>query len=191
MTVAIITKGMMEELITHHLKTLSEVTKIVRYTAEDDFIPTDEYLMIASGDMKLRRKMWDKYKNYSFINVFLSSFKPEKMGKGNYVFPTVFFDKFTEIGNNNIISAGTIVSHHSKIGDSNLFGPGCLLSGHVTIGNNCTMGSGIIFQPYVEIADNTTIPSGAVIVSNLDNGVIAKRDKSIFSGKYSYSHKNK
>jgi len=190
MKIAVLTIGRMKDLIVRFLENDKSVSEIKVYTDEDDFKPTDEYLIISTGNMKLRREVWEKYKEHSFINIVQTSTPPEKIGKGNFIFPSVFCDWFTEIGDNNIISAGTIISHHCKIGNSILFGPGCLLSGSVTIGNNCTFGSGVIFQPYVNIADNTTIPSGCVVVGNVEGAIIAKKRGSIYTGEYLHSSHN-
>jgi UDP-3-O-[3-hydroxymyristoyl] glucosamine N-acyltransferase len=189
MKIAIITKGKMAQLVNRYLLETPEYygAEISQYLVEDNFVPSDELLMIATGDMALRRKLWEQYKSYPFINVLRTTTPPEKIGKGNFIFPNVYCEWFSEVGNNNIISAGTIINHHCKIGDSNLLGPGCLLSGSVTIGSNCTIGSGVIFQPDTKVKDGTTIPSGTVVVGNLEGRIITKRIGAILTGEYLYS----
>jgi len=189
--IIILTKGKMKEVIEKFIIENIEFSSLKNYLYEEEFEYKNEYLIIATGDMKLRRQVWEKYKNCNFLNINRSKYSPQKMGKGNIIFPEVFFDYFTEIGNNNIISAGTTVNHHCKIGDSNLFGPGCHLSGSVIVGNNCTFGSGVIVEPNSIIKDNTTIPSGTIIIGNIEGRIIAKRNKNILSGEYKYSSLNK
>jgi hypothetical protein len=199
MKVAILTGGRSGELILRYLKQDPSVSKIDVYDDVIDsisvepisgklatFEPTDEHIIIATGIMWFRRKLWEKYKNFPFINIVRSNM-PDQIGKGNILFPTVFFEWFSKIGDNNVISAGTIVNHHCIIGDGNLLGPGCFLSGSVTIGNNCTIGSGVIIQPWVKIEDETTIPSGTIVVGDLKGGIIAKRKGSIYTGEYLHS----
>ncbi len=199
MNIAIITKGKMSELAYKFFSDLKikndflgdkglpkELVpeNISFYNEEDNFQPTDEMIFISTGDMERRRRIFPKYSYTKYLNIIQSSNYPTYFGICNFVFPDVYFGDFTHLGDNNIISAGTIISHHCKIGSGNLLGPGCLLSGSVIIGNNCTIGSGVIFEPGVKIADNMTIPSGAIIVGNMDKPILAKREGFIFNGQY-------
>jgi len=189
MRVIIIGKGKMTELLYKWLYEAFE--NIETYVAEE--FPYENYdwnfgsLIISTGDMKKRRELWDRFKEFPFINI-LRSTPPEEIGKGNIIMSNVSIDPFSKIGHNNIISSGTVISHHCSIGDSNLFGPGCLISGSVSIGSNCTFGSGIIIEPNVSIPDGITIPSGCVIVSDPSSPIVAKRTGPIFSGEYLLSH---
>ena len=145
----------------------------------------NEYYVIATSNMNLRRSLYDYYKGHGvFMNINYGEAEPTTLKQGNIIFSGVIFEKFSEVGSNNVISSGTIVNHHCKIGNGNLLGPGCLLSGSVTIGNNCDIGSGVIFEPGVTVADNTTIPSGAIIVGDVSGHIMASRRGAIYTGGY-------
>lgn len=142
---------------------------------------TDEKIIISSGHMNFRRRIFKDFPREQFININRSIYDDNDlcMGVNNLIFPNVHFDMFHEIGDNNVISSGSIINHHCKIGSGNLFGPACIMSGSVNIGNNCTFGSGIIIQPYVTIGDNVTIPSGTVITGNIvsNSRILVKMNK--------------
>jgi len=176
--IAIIGNGKGGQLIAHYFnnKKDSILGESCGFEFFDDFkgtpikkIPDGYKLIISSSNMSFRREVFTKFNRERFINVDRSNNPMQPMGVGNLIFPNVHFDCFSEIGDNNVISNGTIINHHCKVGSGNLFGPGCLLSGSVIIGNNCTIGSGVIFEPNVVIGDNVTIASGSVIV----NGIVS------------------
>lgn len=150
-------------------------------------VPDDCYIIISIGlRMDIRRKWFGMFDCNRFINSNRSEYMVN-MGVGNVIFPNAHFDLFHKIGDNNVISSGTIINHHCKVGSGNLFGPGCLLSGSVEIGDNCTFGSGVIIEPNVRIGNNTSVASGTVITKDvLENvRILARRNmqhSSVFQG---------
>jgi acetyltransferase-like isoleucine patch superfamily enzyme len=201
MKVAILTGGRSAEVIIRHIHANRRQSGISEIVVYDDVIDADRFLghpvkrglftaeegniIIATGIMHLRRRLYDAYKGRNVMNFIRSDVdKADKVGRGNLIFPNCEFDYCCKVGNNNVISHNTVINHHCDVGSGNLFGPGCLLSGSVTIGDNCTFGSGVIFQPWVKVADGTTIPSGAVIVGNVSGSIKAKRGRGFLNGVY-------
>jgi len=130
-------------------------------------------LICSASSPRFRRHVWNLYHDdHNFINCFRSSvryLRPD-YGAGNVVFPDVSFDVFSVIGNNNVISAGSVIAHHCTIGSHNLFGPGVHLSGSVTIGDGNLIGSCVVVEPNVKIGNDCVIPSGTVVVKDLRDG---------------------
>lgn len=147
-------------------------------------------LICSSSDIGFRERCWNMYSEHGggWLNLLRSEFKGDHIGIGNIIFPDVHTDMMVKIGNNNVISAGTVICHHSTIGSHNLFGPGCLFSGSVTIGSGCRFGSGIVVKPNIKIGDGCSIASGAVICGDLADGTKVKATTKlagpIFSGSY-------
>src|SRR4030043_2280430 len=65
---------------------------------------TDEKIIVSSGHMKFRRRIFMDFPRSQFINVNMSSYIVN-MGVNNLIFPNVHFDSFHEIGDNNVYQA--------------------------------------------------------------------------------------
>lgn len=77
--------------------------------------------IVAFGDNFKREEIFCSYKNkVEYINVICNSariFKHSFLGKGNFIGTNVTIQALVEIGDNNIINSGSIVSCNCKIGN--------------------------------------------------------------------------
>ena len=83
------------------------------------------------------------------------------------------------IGNNNFLSAYTNIEHHNILGDHCTFGPGIFTSSRVKIDNHIKFGTGIFIEPGVSIGSDSIVSSGSVLVKNVDEKTIVKKQNDL------------
>lgn len=79
----------------------------------------------------------------------------------------------SRIGAGTIVNTHASVDHHSWIGDYVHIAPGAHLGGEVQIGNGTLIGIGATVVPRRAIGRRVVVAAGAVVVSNLEDDVVA------------------
>lgn len=74
----------------------------------------------------------------------------------------------TTIGEDCVISHGSIVGHGSRIGRGCHISNHNSINGNVTLGEECFLGSAVVIRPQTRLADRTVVGAGAVVVKTFD-----------------------
>jgi sugar O-acyltransferase (sialic acid O-acetyltransferase NeuD family) len=150
---------------------------------DDDFflMQKDKYistrLVITLDDVKLREKLYEKYKanGFSFTQVIshkamISKYATIREGaiiqNGANIGPGVSIGKLTKINVN------ANIMHDGEIGDFNTIAPNAVTLGYIKTGPNVFLGSNAVLLPHVKISNNVIIGAGAVVTKNLESGYI-------------------
>jgi len=128
-------------------------------------------IVIAIGqirDYNIRKKIYDKLRNYKFNiptllskNSIISS--TLKIGIGSVIMQNTFINYGVRIGYNTIINNSCNIEHGVVIGDNCHISTGVIINGDCQIGNNCFIGSGTIIKQGIKIKNNSFIKMGSII----------------------------
>ena len=114
----------------------------------DEFVvnyPDDLYVAIAIGSSKIRKRIFEKYKENSKIRF------------ANLIDPSVCHSKSVYYGVGNIICAGTILTVNINLGNCNIINLDC------TVGHDSIISDFVTVNPSVNISGNTVLYSGVNI----------------------------
>ena len=134
----------------------------------DDYQPVgDEEVLICVSDIEFRRKMINKLlsKNATIGSfVHHSVIIPDEcdIGKGFIVYPFCIIEKYSKIGDYNLVTSFSFISHDCEIGENNFFSTAGI-AGTVTIGNDNYFGIRSTVVPHVKIGNNNVIQAGMVV----------------------------
>jgi len=148
--------------------------------------------VVALGDPIDKKKIFFMLKNYglSFTNVIdsdarVSSFA--KLGKGLIIKKGVIISPEVQIGDNTTLQAYVTVGHGVFIGEHSQISTHCAIGGESRIGSSVFIGLNVPVKEKTIIGDDTIISAGAVVLKDIEKGmvvmgnparVIAKNDKS-------------
>jgi sugar O-acyltransferase (sialic acid O-acetyltransferase NeuD family) len=133
-------------------------------------------LVLAIGDVKSRKKIYNKLKRKKFFwpNIYSSNKKISindiKIGKGNIFCDNSLICPKVIIGDFNIINMNAIISHDCRINSYCNLNPGCVISGQVKIDDLCEIGSNSVIHQNLKINKNSKIGLGSVLVTNTKIG---------------------
>jgi sugar O-acyltransferase (sialic acid O-acetyltransferase NeuD family) len=89
----------------------------------------------------------------------------------NLIHPSVSWsEKDVDMGQGNIINAGTVFTTGIKIGDFNYFNRCCSVSHGVTIGNYCFIHSGVHLSGNLKVGDEVWFGVNSTIIQSLNIG---------------------
>jgi acetyltransferase EpsM len=148
----------------NNVKILNTINNINRYDV-DSFV-------IAIGNDKIRKKIYEKYKNiiwetlihptsYISKNVFI--------GKGTIICAGSLIQTEVNIGNQCIINTGSSIDHETIIGDFTSICPKATICGQVKIGTCTMIGANSTIIQNIIIGDNCIIGAGTVIICCVNN----------------------
>lgn len=135
--------------------------------------------VIAIGDGKLRKKIFDKYKinpNIAFPNIIAPSVimsDSVRMGQGCIIAAMNVFTVDIQIGDFLICNLSSTVGHDCIIGDFVTIFPGAHISGNVQLKDCSSIGTGANIIQGIEIGKNTFIGAGAAVIKNIPDDCTA------------------
>lgn len=133
----------------------------------------DEAVVLAIGDLAIRRKVYDalKQKNVAFFNLIhptAAIADTAVIGEGNIVgYHCVIFPD-VEVGNGNLLNGNNLIHHDSCIGNFNNLFSRVVLTGGASLGDENTLGTGAIMLPGSSMSDRCKLGAGSVLHSFID-----------------------
>jgi UDP-N-acetylbacillosamine N-acetyltransferase len=127
------------------------------------------------GDNTLRFKIFEKLKQFNFINIIDPSSNvsdKSQFGKGIYIGKNSCINALSRIGDGVIINTGAIVEHECEIQEFSHIAPGAVLCGNVKIGKQSFVGANSVVKQGVTIGNNVTIGAGSVVLRDVLNGSV-------------------
>jgi acyl-[acyl carrier protein]--UDP-N-acetylglucosamine O-acyltransferase len=99
------------------------------------------------------------------------------LGEGNYIGAFSCVGPYSQIGDCNYFSAGTIIEHHTVIGALNSWGPACSTSGGCEIGNRVCFGTRVGMIYSVHVGAGSSIASGVILNRDIgENKIVRNKD---------------
>ena len=141
---------------------------------------TDEiYVAIAIGASEIREKLYNSFRKNPYIryanlidpSVLLSD--RVQIGEGNIICAGSILTVDISIGNCNIINLDCTVGHDAIIEDFITINPSVNVSGNTLICSGCYIGTGAQIIQGLSIGKNTIIGAGAVVSKNLPGNCTA------------------
>jgi len=130
------------------------------------------------GNMELRTNIYNMLQEVGFQlpilihkSAIISSYA--NIGEGTCVMPGAIINPDSTIGRNCIINTGSIIEHDCIIGDNTHISPKVVIAGKVIVGCNTHIGMGSSIIQGKNIGNNVTIGAGAVVVSNIEDNLVA------------------
>ncbi len=155
---------------------------------EIPYLGTDEWLQnchracnvaICVGNLYLRKKIAQKLSgnpHLCFPNVILNNVaicEDARLGIGCILCSDTKISTHVEIGDFVFINMESMICHDGIIGDYVTLSPAVKIAGNVCIHNNCEIGMGARVKQGITIGQDTTIGAGAVVVKNVEPGIVA------------------
>lgn len=141
---------------------------------ESDLVTMDVYAAIAIGDVKIVKKIAERFKDHPQIQ-FPNLVHPNvvwdqdrvSLGEGNIICAGTVFSTDIKVGSHNYFNMMCNITHDDEIGDYCNFSPGTLIMGGVKVGDGCFFGAGASVVPYKEIGENVSVGAGSVVIDNV------------------------
>ncbi|MCU0428596.1 MAG: acetyltransferase [Cytophagaceae bacterium] len=127
-------------------------------------------VIIAIGDNKTRKRVFDKYAKFGFTNVVSNSSHigiNAKLGHGNFIANFTLIGPDSVIGDNNIVNNGAIIEHEAVVGSHCHFAPCAVVSGQCKVGDNVFMGVGSKLINNISVCSNVVIGAGATVIKDI------------------------
>ena len=156
--------------------------------SDQNKIGTDEFVcnyskpldvVIAIGNGKLRKKLFDQYKSNSYLS-FPNIIDPSVVlsdtvvfGEGNILSGKTIVTNEVTIGDFNIINMDCTLAHEVCIGNYNTISPSVNLSGKVKIGDFSSLGTACQVIPEKHIGTNSVIGAGSVLINDIPDNCTA------------------
>ena len=146
-----------------------DTNKLKKYWENNKF---DKAIISISTNIPIRKALYEKCKslNIPLANAICPSViinRYSYIGEGNVICSLVHVGTCASIGNNNFISAQTNIEHHNVWGSHITTGPNCITSSRVEVSDCVKFGTGIFIQPGISIGENCLISSGSVITKSI------------------------
>lgn len=141
--------------------------------------PVDEELIIAIGDISVRRSLYDRFA--AGDRGFTTAIHPSatvadsaEIGAGTIIKEQAVVEPGATIGPNCIIGNGTIVCHDSTIRQHCRLAPSVTIAGEVTVGNGSYLCVDVSVDTNISIGSNVVIASGCTIWKDIAAGTTVK-----------------
>lgn len=155
---------------------------VVNDRVGDDVFGNDDFLcnygsplnvVIAVGDMKLRKKLseiYGKNKNLMFPNIIDPSviiIGEMNIGQGNIICAGTVFSIDVKIHNFSLINMGCTIAHDDEVEDFVSINPGCNLSGGVHICSLTEIGTGTQIVQGKKVGSNVDVWAGSTVIKDI------------------------
>ncbi|HBB97302.1 MAG TPA: transferase [Blastocatellia bacterium] len=144
---------------------------------EDSLLEMKVAAAIGIGDPKTLAKITARLQdrpNVSFPNLVHPNVVWDRerieMGEGNIVCAGSIFTTDIRIGSFNFFNLNCTYGHDIRIASHCVFNPGINLSGGVEIGSRCLIGTGATILQYLTIGDDVTVGAGSVVTKSVASG---------------------
>lgn len=135
--------------------------------------PLDTPVIIAIGDPKARKKIYEFYTYHNWVKYWATfdygkQYGRCKIGEGSILCPGSIITTDVTIGTHCIVNVNAAIHHDTIIGNYVTISPGATICGNVKIGEGCFIGAGAIIREKIKICDNVFIGAGAVVVKDIN-----------------------
>ena len=143
--------------------------------------PSRELVFNSVESVALRSEIGKLLEKKAIIGSFIhhSVIRPVNcdLGKGIIIYPFCIIEKYSNIGDYNLITSYSFISHDCNIGDNNFFSTSGI-AGTVTVGNDNYFGIRSAVVPHVTIGNNNVIQAGMIVNKSIkDNTTVFYRYK--------------
>jgi len=131
------------------------------------------HCVLAIGDIKKRKEILDKIKNYSLkfpalVGSSVQNFSDD-INSGSILYPGVVVMNDCRIGKFSLLNSGVTLGHDVVIGNFCNINPGAHLAGRITIGSGTFIGIGASIKEEIKIGENAVIGAGSVVLNDVHN----------------------
>jgi len=130
-------------------------------------------IVIAIGNPQLRCKLAQVYQtnhHLYFPNIIhpgvIWDQENIEIGQGNIICAGTVISPDVRVGNFNIINMSSVIAHDSTISDCCSINPGANISGDVSIGDRCTIGASAVIHQGVLVKERSVLGLGGVLTRN-------------------------
>ena len=154
-----------DELVSDDLQVMD--CKVIK---ESDFDREKYLVVLAIGDSKIRKRVFEKYKDCGFATIIhptaiVSEYS--KIGKGSIIAPNCVIGTNVEVWDFAHINIQTNIGHDCRIEDFFTTAYSVSISGACSIGNTVYFGTNSCVKQGITICDNVIIGMGAGVVKNI------------------------
>lgn len=155
-------------------QTLMGVRMVPFATLEEHYPPDEFAIFIAIGYRRVNRnraEVFDEcvrrgYELISYVSSRASHSSKLALGRNCFILENCAIQPFVSIGDNVVISAGSIIGHDCVIGDHCFIAPGVVITGGVTVGPYCFVGANATLRNGVRVGRECVIGAGAIILKD-------------------------
>ena len=145
------------------------------------FAPDEVEFVIASGEPKIRKELFDKVDGDGFsfatiVSPYAIITKSVTIGKGTIVQPYAQLSVDVKIGENVFIQGSALVGHDSRVGAHSVISSLCLIAGSVDIKEKVYIGPLTGVKQGLTIGNDSIVGMGSVVLRNVKPDVIVRGD---------------
>lgn len=96
------------------------------------------------------------------------------IGSGTTILARASVGPLSQIGENCILTQGSVVTHHCQIGDHVVLAPNATLAAGVTVGSEATIGMGVTVYHDVTIGKRSIIVNGIAVMQDVPDDCVMK-----------------
>jgi sugar O-acyltransferase (sialic acid O-acetyltransferase NeuD family) len=127
----------------------------------------DTLLYLGLGDTEKISKVVRKFLGYKFPNLIHPSVEYHRnsleMGQGNIITAGSLLTVDIKIGNYNVFNLNTTIGHDTQIGDCNVFNPGANISGSIIIGDENLVGTNATILQGVRVGSRNKLGAACMV----------------------------
>lgn len=133
---------------------------------------------IAVGENSVRYKIFKKCQAHldrlkTLISIYATLSRRAEIQPGALIAQNVLVQPGVKIGKCSVIDSGSIIEHDAVIGNFVNVSPGAVICGGAAVEDGAVIGAGSTVIEKVKISKNTLIGAGAVVINDIEPGVIA------------------
>lgn len=123
---------------------------------------------------KLRKNIFNKYKNYGYDFVSCISSRAFIMNEGDigkncFIMEGAVVQPFSHVGDNCIIWSGSIVSHESSIANNCFLAAHSVVGGMARMGDSSFLGMNATVRDNVQIGESCVVGAGSLVLFDLED----------------------
>lgn len=153
------------------------VGKYSIHCGEDDVLEMNVAAAIGVGEPAIIQKIAERFEsrpNVTFPNlVHPGTIWDEEaidLGQGNIICAGSILTTGLRIGSFNYLNLACTYGHDVEVGSFSVINPGANISGGVHIGNGVLVGTGATILQYLEVGDRARVGAGAVVTRRVEPG---------------------
>lgn len=140
--------------------------------------PAQFECVVALGEPKYRRKLYDKLKAHGIklatvLDPSAAISESAEIGDGCIVGPGSFVSCHTRLGENVMLEINTVVGHDIVVGKHSVISSCSVIGGHSSVGEETFIGLNATIKDRLQIGSNSIVGMGSSVFHPIGDGLIA------------------
>ncbi len=158
-----------------------DICSIYRGRISDYRFSADERVLLAVGNVKLRRSLTAKMADngalfYTYVHSSCYVAKNAEIGEGTVVCAQSIVNVDARIAAHSLVNVCCNVAHDARIGAFAVLSPFSAVNGHAVAGEGLFMGTHSTLFPGVTVGENCTVSAHGYVSGDIGDGIFVQSD---------------